>query len=1395
MSDLILNYRRYLFLIIAITCCSNAFAQSLVPQDALSPDVGSLLRVQDNTVNFYTGRPHISIPLYSLNLKNFTYDIELLYNAEGNKPDMPVSSVGLGWSITGGQITRVSNGVWDEVYTFTQYLDRTEKQDWSQESNLRSYYDDLDNGTDEYFQKEPDLDEFIINIGRINASFYMYRGKEGKIVTKIASQNSPYFEVKDVKVGSFPEIPFAEDELYVYWMNKTYYPKISIVPRPILFKEITIVDSDGVTYIFGGDVNSIDFSCEYFQDPWYEEDFNVYGYRKKDGGGSWDDYHSCLYAIPSAWHIKKIILPNEKENIAFHYSKGNVNIMEKLDLHYSSVFGMYGPVESNTVRFINIPWNVNPDFHLLRDKVYDIVYPSLLTGINASNGDFVEFVSLKRNDLRTDGLYQKKPLFLSDNYGGLISEIANNKCYSFKLDKMKTGTGKTVDFYYTDESDRRLTLDSLRVNRDEVYKFQYNPVPLPNYSETLTDNWGYYNGRDYYPQRWNLNLESLYSIRQPDSTYVKAEILEKIIYPTGGEVQFQYELHSYSKIATQYPFEIKEESGMAGGVRVKKMIYFDSEDPLTTKTKEFLYLNEDGSSSGILSVVPRYAAKGRDYTTQSNTQMNWVDQFHMGYSRVTELLSDGAKTVYSFVNHDQVRDEPSVRDYTLGISDLLYHRYTSRKLDRGLLQSTKYYDANNNLLKGELFKYNSESSDYLKTISQYYFISGYPRRVSANKIYTHFPFLQRKETTLYLDSNTINETEEYEYNQYRLLTCTRKYTNVPNQNSTLETSVKYPSDLIEEYNRTAIGTTLASSPLKVYDNMKTKGLLNYPIETVTRRDGKVISAEITTYKLSDKFIVPEKEYKLETDVPLEDYSPFKLVDFDEYSIDERCVAEAEYLDFDSYCNPTNVVDRTNVNTAYLWGYKGLYPIAKVVNARNSFKSIPQYRDVMKSESINLKNSMSGGSSRRYTFYSSKGGVVLINLEGYLGYNWFVQLSIDGKITHLVQNRSYVAVGSPWTEYARAYTSRQELYLPAGSHELIIQAVQAYNSTTLPGYSGGMSISYWAKESIDPEISGSDDYFYENFESYGTSLSFGCHSKGCFIGAYTLTMITNPEREYFVDYQVLRNGKWNYIRQDFINGNTTIDEGICPIDNIRVYPKDASITTYDYFPLIGLRSETNERGVSKSYQYNSSGQLITVMDSDMNIIKKYDYSYRGQSPKPESEMTYYNVETSQNFTRNTCDESLGNFGGTVVYIVPAGKCSSSISQEDANQKAYDELMTNGQQYANEHAECRSDIILYVYNITEEECLLFFNWGVQGSLRDDYYHIPSCRRLSDTGDVFRDYEPIKVYIPRRYYRHVRAVLVKDHSVVKELLIMSSPYNFDIDYNIDTFPDYRDGYIIME
>lgn len=963
---------RYLFMFLFTFLFQPIFSQSMLKYDTPSPGVGSLLRVQSLPVDLHSGRANIAIPLYSIALKNYSYDIQLLYNSEGNKVDLPVGNVGLGWSITGGQIYRVANGMIDEVYTFNEYMDRTANTNWDQESNLNKYYNPFIYNED--YLHEPDLDEFIINIGKINASFFMYKDKEGEIQTRISSQNNSYFKVKDVKVGKIPDVLLAETEWTNAHLNKTYHPKLYIESRPVLITEITIVDSEGLTYIFGGDINSIDLSCAYSKDPDYDSHYSVYGDQIGSHSMIWDSFHSSLLATASTWHIKKIILPNQ-ENLTFNYDKGNVNIVERF---------------------------------------------------------------------------------------------------------------------------------------------------------------------------------------------------------------------------------------------------------------------------------------------------------------------------------------------------------------------------------------------------------------------------------LYTDHDSIHETEEYEYNKYRLLTCTRKYINNPNDNSMLEARTKYISDLMEEYDSVTSGSISSGSPLKVYDTMRAQGLLSYPVETVVKRNGKVTSAEVMTYKLSDQFAVQDKQYKLENDVPLSDYSSFKLLNSAQYSMDNRCALEMEYLDYDSYGNPANIADKAGVKTAYIWGYKGLYPVAKVVNARNTFKSVPQYRDERTTKYVNLKYSSLSANVKSYNFYTSKAGDVEIVLAGALGFNWYVSGHLDNKAFNLVQMRSSDNMGKPWTDYQNAYTYSATFYVSAGYHTFSILSTDACKESSANVYDGDIHFSYWTRKSIAPETSGTDDVFYENFETtHLRPASFGYHSNNSCIGPYTVSLVTNPERKYVIDYQVFKNGKWEYMKHDFVNGRDSINEGVYPIDDVRVYPKDASITTYGYYPLIGLRSATNERGVTESYRYDDFSRLVSVMDNDMNVVKEYDYFYQNQSVEPE--LTYYNEQIRETFTRNTCDASLGEMGEFIDYVVPAKKYSSTLSQEDANQKAYIDLRNNGQQYANEHAECNSNIIVSVYNPMEQDYYLTFDWGVQGSIVTDYYEIPPSRKIADTGDVLKDYEPIKVYVPRRFYRDTRVAPQDDHWAYEEPSIKSTPYAFDINYNIEYYTGHEDIYVI--
>lgn len=67
--------------------------------------------------------------------------------------------------------------------------------------------------------------------------------------------------------------------------------------------------------------------------------------------------------------------------------------------------------------------------------------------------------------------------------------------------------------------------------------------------------------------------------------------------------------------------------------------------------------------------------------------------------------------------------------------------------------------------------------------------------------------------------------------------------------------------------------------------------------------------------------------------------------------------------------------------------------------------------------------------------------------------------------------------------------------------------------------------------------------------------------------------------------------------------------------------------------------------------------------------------------------WYNVEKSKVFYKNDCED--GFIGAPYTYTVEAGKYTSDVSQEDADQKALDDIEENGQDQANLNGECVTD----------------------------------------------------------------------------------------------------------
>jgi YD repeat-containing protein len=78
----------------------------------------------------------------------------------------------------------------------------------------------------------------------------------------------------------------------------------------------------------------------------------------------------------------------------------------------------------------------------------------------------------------------------------------------------------------------------------------------------------------------------------------------------------------------------------------------------------------------------------------------------------------------------------------------------------------------------------------------------------------------------------------------------------------------------------------------------------------------------------------------------------------------------------------------------------------------------------------------------------------------------------------------------------------------------------------------------------------------------------------------------------------------------VTGQSTIAlTGSGHIDELRLYPATAQMTTYTYDPLVGMTSETDAGNRVAYYEYDGLERLIRIRDQDYNILKTIEYAYQ------------------------------------------------------------------------------------------------------------------------------------------------------------------------------------------
>jgi hypothetical protein len=88
------------------------------------------------------------------------------------------------------------------------------------------------------------------------------------------------------------------------------------------------------------------------------------------------------------------------------------------------------------------------------------------------------------------------------------------------------------------------------------------------------------------------------------------------------------------------------------------------------------------------------------------------------------------------------------------------------------------------------------------------------------------------------------------------------------------------------------------------------------------------------------------------------------------------------------------------------------------------------------------------------------------------------------------------------------------------------------------------------------------------------------------------------------------GSWQLLQWDLTNINNVVVQG-SQLDEVRLYPKGATMETYTYEPLVGMTGQCDANNVISYFEYDAFSRLSLVRDQDKNIVKRFCYNYYGE----------------------------------------------------------------------------------------------------------------------------------------------------------------------------------------
>jgi YD repeat-containing protein len=1100
----ILNLRNVRLFVVGVLCVFvrvAGFSQGLPPVIMPNPEPAKIASYGKYEISNFTGKPNISIPLYTIKTSRLEVPIGVTYEATGVKVNDIASNVGLGFFLNaGGVITRAIVGLPDE-YTkgYLNHIptvnDHLLNQDYLY---ALSYYQEYDLEPDKYYYNFNGISgEFSFDVQR--NVFNM--GMNGLVITR----TNDGFTILD-------------EQGNLYEFTKKEYTTVEVNLDVSQFNNVTSWWLTKITSADKSDVIDLEYETE------FEE--------REQSSSFTETYGPKMILLPPVTGgdlgDKATLIPS---NTSVLESSGSMQTRSWSGQRLSAIKFRNGRV----------------DFKNVKDR-QDV--------LNATRLDRIEIFA-KTNTVDTK---LKTIKFITDyfHYTGLVE-------YS--------------SVFYADLIGRhRLKLNSIEeYDKGNNFVFKHNfeydmSSEIPYRGSLVYDYWGYNNGA--YVNNREATLvpaqqtdDARYNVgganREPNEQAMKAGVLTKITYPTGGSTKFGWEAHRYFHSAQT----VQNRSAYC-------QAYGNTASNTPDPSKTFTFTISE------------------DQTVTVNSNINYV--------AATEPYDDWAFESIAQDEHPTVRLEDNAGNmiYSAGYGGGVPVVTTTRYLPAGTYKLIARCYVNN------VYASTSIEVQYKETVNTSDIRLAGGLRIAGIENYSSDGKLAHRETYKYgVDEsnygmlsmspgmmNTLAVNRKYSYVlYYEHVNLTRKtYVSEPVASISLSggSSVVYP--VVTKYvgdKQANIGKTIFR-----YHYEDDVQLTRYPTGT----DENYV---VTRHPWRSGYLTDLEEYKNEGNV----YTLVRRThnDYTELGRSHFQVPKAGFV-----ASPIPVDGSMGAGAALFFPgqdyYNTLYPVVRGTNQLTS-SSVEEYDpsgptlktittlayDAIYSKFPTSKTVVnSKGESRRvvtkYPF--DKEQITGLPAANKMALDKMVERNIispvvetlafkDNTLLERTRVNSLVWDVSPSNAGNVIKPESLERQVSTSPTEIVYRQLKYDVSGNVleQAKNADMSTVYlWGYSSCYPIAEIKNSSFSEVLSALG------------------LTQV-----------QLESNAAVALPSTDYLNR----------IANLRTNLPKAQVTTYTYNPLEGMSSTIDPNGITTYYEYDDAGRLRYLRDKDNNIVKSYQYNYR------------------------------------------------------------------------------------------------------------------------------------------------------------------------------------------